>query len=163
MIKGYSTQLTRQIGEHLVVAKLGRLGILATPFAGNVPDYDLLASDLSGYSLPLQVKAINGPSWQFSVTSFLEIKFEGERQIVKGKKEIFNPNLICVFVFLKSDGNDEFYVLTVKVLQEHFLKNYKGGIRPRNPKSTHCAIWPKELTKYRDNWKLITEHFNPLK
>ena len=61
MKKGFNTQLTRQIGEHLVVAKLGRLGILATPFAGNVPDYDLLASDLSGHSLPLQVKAINGP------------------------------------------------------------------------------------------------------
>ncbi len=163
MIKGYSTQLTRQIGEHLVVAKLGRLGILATPFAGNVPDYDLLASDLSGHSLPLQVKAINGPSWQFSVTSFLDITFEGDRQIVRGKKEIFNPNLICIFVFLKPNENDEFFILTMKDLQEHFLENYKGGIRPRNPKSTHCAIWPKELTKYRDNWELITKHFNPLK
>ena len=43
MKTGYSTQLTQQIGEHLVVAKLGRMGIMATPFAGNVPDYDLLA------------------------------------------------------------------------------------------------------------------------
>ena len=59
MKQGYSTQLTRQIGEHLVVAKLGRLCILATPFAGNIPDYDLLASDLSGHSLPLQVKTVN--------------------------------------------------------------------------------------------------------
>lgn len=162
MKTGYSTQLTRQIGEHLVVAKLGRLGILATPFAGNVPDYDLLASDLSGHSLPLQVKAINGPSWQFSATAFLDIKFEGDRQIVKGKKKILNPNLICVFVFLKPDGNDEFFVMTMKDLQEYFLKNYEGGIRPRNPKSTHCAIWPKELIKYRDNWELITKHFNPI-
>ena len=80
-----------------------------------------------------------------------------------GKKEIFNPNLICIFVFLKPNENDEFFILTMKDLQEHFLENYKGGIRPRNHKSTHCAIWPKELTKYRDNWELITKHFNPLK
>src|ERR1035437_10022537 len=36
-----SNQLTRQLGEHLVVSKLGRLGSLATPFAGNVPDFDV--------------------------------------------------------------------------------------------------------------------------
>ena len=103
MIKGDSTQLTRQVGKHLVVAKLGRLGILATLC------------------------------------------------------------LICVFVFLKTDGTDSFFILSIKDLQEYFFKNYKGGIRPRNPKSTHYAIWPKELTKYRDNWELITKHFNPLK
>ncbi len=162
MKQGYNTQLTRQIGEHLVVAKLGRLGILATPFAGNIPDYDLLASDLSGHSLPIQVKTINGPSWQFSATSFLDIKFDSDRQVIQGKKKVSNPNLICVFVFLKPDGYDEFFILTVKDLQEHFLKNYKGGVRPRNPKSTHCAIWPKELMKYRNKWELITRHFNAI-
>jgi hypothetical protein len=162
MKKGFNTQLTRQIGEHLVVAKLGRLGILATPFAGNVPDYDLLASDLSGHSLPLQVKAINGPSWQFSITSFLDIEFDGDCQIVKGKTEVPNPNLICVFIYLKPDEKDEFYILKVKDLQNHFLRTYKGGNRPKNPKSTHCAIWPKEITKYQDRWDQITKHFDLL-
>lgn len=160
MRTGYTTQLTRQIGEHLVVAKLGRMGIVATPFAGNVPDYDLLASDLSGHSMPIQVKAINGPSWQFSVTSFLEIEFDGNNQIVKGKKIIPNPNLLCVFVLLRPDERDDFYILTLADLQDHFVKNYKGGVRPKNPKSTHCAIWPKELTPYRDKWELITSHFD---
>jgi predicted CopG family antitoxin len=73
----------------------------------------------------------------------------------RGKK-LSNSNLICVFVFFKPDGYDELFILTVKDLQEHFLKNYKGGVRPRNPKSTHCAIWPQELMKYRDNRELIT-------
>ncbi|NOZ20506.1 MAG: hypothetical protein GXP25_05385 [Planctomycetes bacterium] len=162
MRSGYRTQLTRQIGEHLVVAKLGRLGILATPFAGNVPDYDLVACDTAGHSLPIQVKAINGPSWQFSATSFLKIEFQGNRQVVKGKAELTNPGLICVFVFLKPDEQDEFYIFRKRFLQNHFLKRYKGGIRPRNPKSIHCAIWPKELKRYRDNWKLITKYFAPV-
>lgn len=162
MKTGYSTQLTRQIGEHLVVAKLGRMGIVATPFAGNVPGYDLLASDLSGHSMPIQVKAINGHSWQFSVTSFLEIEFDGNNQIIKSKKIIPNPKMICVFVLLRPDERDDFYILTMADLQDHFLKNYKGGVRPRNPKSTHCAIWPKELTAYRNKWELITGHFDPI-
>src|SRR5208283_579244 len=109
-------------GEHLVVAKLGRLGIIATPFAGNVPDYDLLLSDLSGHSLPLQVKAINGGSWQFSATSFLDIEFEGDNQIVRGKKKVCNSALICVLVLLKPDENDIFFIMTVADLQRHFLK-----------------------------------------
>jgi len=138
-----------------VVAKLGRLGILATPFAGNVPNIDLLASDISGHSLPIQVKAINGPSWQFSATSFLDIEYEGNRQVIKGKKVLLNPRLICVFVFIKKDGNDDFYILPLKNLQEHFYKNYKGGVRPKKSKSTHCAVWPKELTKYQ-----INEYYN---
>jgi len=35
MPKNFGTQLSRQTGEHLVVAELGRLGIIATPFARN--------------------------------------------------------------------------------------------------------------------------------
>jgi hypothetical protein len=33
---GREMQLTRQIGEHLVAAELGRRGYVATPFAGNI-------------------------------------------------------------------------------------------------------------------------------
>jgi hypothetical protein len=159
MKTGYDTQLTRQIGEHLVVAKLGRLGVIATPFAGNVPDFDLLASDLSGHSFPVQVKAINGFSWQFSATKFLDIEFVGDKQIVRGKKKLTNPTLICVLVLLDSNENDKFFIMKLKNLQDYFFKNYKGGVRPKNPKSTHCAIQPKELKKYEDNWKLIMNNF----
>lgn len=162
MKRGFSNQLTRQIGEHLVVAELGRRGILATPFAGNVPEIDLLASDLSGHSLPIQVKAINGPSWQFRATRFLKIAFEGDRQVVKGKKRLANPDLHCVFVLLRSDAPDEFYIFPLRVLQDHFHKTYKGRVRPRNPRSVHCAVWPKDLSAHRDKWELITRHFTPV-
>jgi len=43
LARNFSTQLAGQIGESLVVAELGRRGIVATAFAGNVPDIDLLA------------------------------------------------------------------------------------------------------------------------
>ena len=42
MARSFKTQLAGQIGEALVVAELGRREIVATAFAGNVPDIDLL-------------------------------------------------------------------------------------------------------------------------
>ena len=59
MATGLSTKLTRQIGEHLVTAELGRQDIVATPFSGNVPNIDILCSGpqkldrwYSGYRRP---------------------------------------------------------------------------------------------------------------
>ena len=160
MKRGYRTQLTRQIGEHLVVAQLGRRGIIATPFAGNVPDYDVLASDASGNSVPIQVKAINGPAWQFSATTFLNIEMKGDRQIVKGKVKLRHPKLIYVFVHLKPDNQDDYYIFRKEFIQEHLLQTYKGGVRPRNPKSFHCTLLPKDIRRYKDNWKLIKKHLD---
>lgn len=157
MATGYNMQLTRQIGEHLVVAELGKRGITATPFAGNIPYYDVLAANENGQSIPIQVKAINGGSWQFNITKFLNIEFLDDRQIIKGMKDFKYQNLICVFVLLNSTDSDEFYIFHWSFLQKFFYKNYTGGIRPRNPKSTHCAILPKDLVKFKDNWSLITK------
>jgi hypothetical protein len=171
----HNNQLTRQIGEHLVVSKLGRLGIFATPFAGNVPDFDVLASDLSGHSLPLQVKTINGGSWQFNANTFLEIEHQEDCQVVKGAKKLRNPDLVCVFVLLNPGETDEFYIFPLSALQQYCFKGYlkdskgvpfPGGKRPRNPKSTHCAVWPRDLQEYRvkedRDWSLITKHFKPV-
>lgn len=76
LASGRNNQLTRHIREHLVAAELGRRGYVATPFSGNVPMFDLLAANATGKAVPIQVKAINGPSWQFRIDSFLTVEFE---------------------------------------------------------------------------------------
>jgi hypothetical protein len=157
MATGRSSQLTRQIGEHLVVAKLGRLGYIASPFAGNVPEFDVLIADEKGHSILVQVKAINGISWQFRVNSFLDIEIIDDVQQVRGKRKLSNPNLICIFVLLSEDETDQFFIFRLKELQKFFLQNYKGGRRPRNPQSMHCAIFPKDLARFKDNWRLIEQ------
>ena len=43
MRSGRKNLLTKQIGEYLVAAELGRQGLIATTFTGNVPDFDILA------------------------------------------------------------------------------------------------------------------------
>ncbi len=142
-----------------MAAELGRMGFVATPFAGNVPNFDLLVANEAGYAIPVQVKAINGPSWQFTATTFLDIEFNGEVQTVVGQRATLNPDLVCVLVLLVGAGKDEFYTLRFKDLQGHIAGIYKGGRRPKNPKSTHCAVWPKELQVFK-NWNALLAAFN---
>lgn len=155
MATGRGTQLTRQVGEHLVAAELGRRGLIAAPFAGNVPLFDLLAADERGRSIPIQVKTINGPSWQFSIRQFLEVDVVDGVQYVRGRVDLPNPDLVCVFVLLREDRNDAFYIFHLRDLQEHFAATYHSGRRPRNPDSMHCAIWPAELEQHRDKWEVV--------
>ena len=162
MVSGRKIQLTRQIGEHTVAAKLGRLGYIATPFAGNVPDFDLLIANDLGYSIPIQVKAINGTSaWQFKIDKFLDIEIVKDVQNIKGKRKLANPNLVCVFVLLSENENDQYFILQLKDLQDFFFSTYKSRKRPKNPISMHCAAWPKDLIKFRDNWDLVKKTLEP--
>jgi hypothetical protein len=155
MASGRNNQLTKQIGENLVVAELGRRGYIATAFAGNVPDIDILAVNSLGKTFPIQVKAIQGASWQFDIRTFLEVLLLNDTQVVKGKTRSANRKLLCIFVQIGSNGHDKFFIFRWDNLQDYFYATYKDGKRPRNPKSFHCAIWPKHLEKFRDNWKII--------
>jgi hypothetical protein len=182
-----SNQRTHQIGEQLVVSKLGKLGILATPSAGNVPDCHLLASDRSGHSLPLRVMAINRGSWQFDAKKFLEIDLPGclasdgkksEWQVVKGEKKLSNPDLVCIFILLKRDERGEFYIFPLRTLQQHCNKTYhskgdsKGDSFPREVRrqkreATHCAVRLADMKEWdykvkEGDWSLITKHFHPV-
>jgi hypothetical protein len=62
-------------------------------------------------------------------------------------------------VLLKEIGSDEFYIFRLSDLQDHFVRTYKGGRRPKNPESLHCAVWPEDLQRFRDNWSLLERSF----
>jgi hypothetical protein len=156
MATGRENQLTRQIGEHLVAAELGRRGYVATPFAGNVPLYDLLAANIEGRAIPVQVKAIRGGSWQFSADQFLDIEFANGHQVVRGRRTLLHPELLCIFVLLREDRTDEFYLFQLRDLQDFCERVYRPrGESSRNPDSRHCAVTPKEFKRFRDNWGLL--------
>ena len=86
MGRSFKTQLAGQIGEHLVVAELGRRGIVATPFSGNLPDIDILAY-MDGKSVPIQVKANRKGDISVDAKRYLNIQFDGEIQTVTGKSK----------------------------------------------------------------------------
>ena len=159
--RNFSNQLSGQIGEALVVAELGRMGIVATAFAGNVPDIDILAYK-DGKSTAVQVKAWKTGSVSFDARRFLNIEFEGDRQLVKGIHPYLGRLPIYVFVRIgKNKTLDEFYVVDqlslAGVVNEGYLAflDLHGGIRPRNPSTTHNSVTVSQLQPFRDNWDIL--------
>jgi hypothetical protein len=162
MATGRSNQLIKQIGEYLVACELARRGLLVATFSGNVPDFDLIATDFKGSSCPIQVKTIKGGSWQFSFDKFADITFDGNKQLVGNPKPLSIPDLVCVFVVAAEKyGEDQFYVLEWSKVQDIIISNHTswldshGGVRPRKPDSLHCAIVQSDLQPYKDNWSII--------
>lgn len=163
MATGRSNQLIKQIGEYLVACELARRGLLVATFSGNVPDFDLIATDFKGSSCPIQVKTIKGGAWQFSIDKFVVITFDGSKQLIGDKKPLPIPQLVCVFVLAgdKYDA-DQFFVLEWSRVQDILIANYKrwldshGGVRPKRPDSLHCSIVSSDLQDYNDNWAIIS-------
>lgn len=161
MATGRDTQLTKQVGEYLVAAEICRRGFIATTFTGNVPHYDIIASNASGRHQAVQVKAINVGAWQFDARSFAEIELDDKRQVVRRPTEAPYPGLVCVFVRLRGLGSDEFYLLTWNDLQRlaidahsQYLERH-SGVRPKKYDSFHMAIRPEMLKDYRDKWEVL--------
>ena len=145
------------------MAELGRRGIVATAFAGNVPDIDIVAY-AGGATTHLQVKTWRTGDVQFDGKRFLRIEFEGDRQQLLGVDDTLDGYLIYVFVLLgELAGRDRFFIITQRELQQIIFDNYDawltkhGGVRPRNPKTTHVAVRLGSLEKYEDNWTLIEQ------
>lgn len=165
MATGRSNKLVGQTGEYLIAAELSRRGLIATTFTGNVPHYDIIASDEAGRHVSVQVKASRGPSWQFgNITHYCDITFEGKRQIVIDAKDCPVHRLIVIFVKIEDDGNDRFYILPWLRLRDLLVDHRKAflarhdGIRPQRWDSLHSAISEKELEPYRDRWDIIEEN-----
>ncbi len=161
MARNFRNQLAGQIGESLVVAELGRRGIIATSFAGNVPDIDVLAYR-NGRTLAMQVKAWRTGSVHMDATRYLEIEIEGGIQTVVGLREDIDPDLIFAFVKVgAASGEDRFFLLTQLMLQKVIMQSYTayltrhGGQRPRNPQTTHNSVTLDQLLPHEGNWDLI--------
>lgn len=164
MATGRSIQVTKQVGEYLVACELARRGLLVATFAGNVPDFDIIATDFKGASCPIQVKASKGGSWQFTITQFVDITFNDKKQIIGNKKALSIPHLVCVFVVAADKyGDDRFYILKWSTAQDIIIAAHArwlelhNGIRPKKFDSMHCAISEQHLLDYKDNWTLITK------
>jgi len=162
MARGRSNKLVGQTGEYLVAAELSRRGLIATTFTGNVPHYDIIASNEDGKHVSVQVKASRGSSWQFGdVTQFCNIEFKGKHQIVGKPKRCPVQRLVVVFVMIDADGADRYYILTWPTLRDLIIKGHKdylarhGGMRVQTWDSLHTAISEKTLKPYKDKWPTI--------
>jgi hypothetical protein len=160
-MSGKKNQLTKQVGEYLVASELARKGNLSSTFAGNVPDIDIVSTNIKGKTKLVQVKTSNSDGWQLDLSSFVEMKMNGNKQILGREKEHPVAGLIYVFVKLGNKyGEDKFYIISWKILQkilidghkEYLLKN--DGERPSNKESLHCLLKEKTISKYT-KWDIL--------
>jgi hypothetical protein len=167
MSSGRNNKLTGQIGEYLVCAELGKRDLIATPFAGNVPAFDVLAADEFCRTVPIQVKTSRGNNWPTDARTGMSIQFDEKTKAQKnlGRVKIKNPDLIYVFVAIASEekNKDRFFVLTKSQLQDVCIKGYSEWMdgrdwkRPRSPESYDCRFGISAVESYEDNWKLISD------
>ena len=166
MASGRQNKLAGQIAEHLVCAELGRRDLIATPFAGNVPTFDVIAADDQCRTVPLQIKATRGSSWPTDARLWLDLQFEAATRVQHngGLRSLSNPELIYVCVALHAPGDgklDRFFILTKCDLQQVCAGNYstwmepRGWRRPKNPESYDCRYYVPQLERFEDNWDII--------
>jgi hypothetical protein len=167
--KGRNNKLAGQIGEYLVCAELGRRDLIATPFSGNVPAFDILAADDLCRAVPIQVKASRCSSWPSDARYWMQISFDPATKAQKnlGPIQIQNRDLIYVCVAIAPPGGqekkDRFFILTKAQLQDVCIKGYSTWMeehewkRPRAPMSYDCRFSIPALQEYEDNWPLILD------
>ena len=160
--------LTGRIGESRVVSELGRRGIDATGFSGNIPVIDVVAYRQSA-TCCLQVKAWMTPNIPVNTKNYLKLRFEGDRQFVDGLNEeaiAASGNVIFVFVFIgETAADDRFFILRHRDVAEKLYKQRtnwleKKGNRLGKPRSTLATLNQKGLAPYEDNWGLIEDELN---
>ncbi len=163
-------KLVGQAGEFLVCSELARRDLIATPFAGNVPLFDIVVTDGELRSLPLQVKTARGGDWQTRADLWLEVELDevaGTQQVV-GMKVLPHPDLIYVYVWLdKNDphmrSNDRFFILHARDVQQVVHDDYvsylqrKDGRRPRSPTSMMVALRREFMEPFEDRWDTIRQ------
>lgn len=158
---GRSCKIVGQTGEYLVAAELSRRGLIATTFTGNVPHYDIIASNEAGRHVSVQVKAGRFASWQLNIGHFCNITFHGKRQIVGAPKRCPVRGLVVVFVKIEDDRSDQFFICDWQTLRNLLIPEYKAylkkhhGVRPKRPDSLHTVIDDETLMPYLDNWGII--------
>ena len=169
-MNGRSNKLTCQIGEFLVSAELGKRGLIATPFAGNVPKFDIIVADEHCRTLPIQVKTSNSNNWNSSADQWMDIELDDKekKQIFKGELKIDDPDLIyvCVTIDNTLKSKDRFFILKRKDVQDVCVKSYRKWMdknnwkRPRNYKSLDNRYCIQDIEQHENNWDLIVQELN---
>lgn len=167
---GRQNKLAGQIGEYLVCAELGKRNLIATPFAGNVPAFDILIADEFCRTLPIQVKASRGTKFPTNAKEWMNLSYDPQTQcqIFGGPNRIENRDLIYVHVAIAAPdaGKDRFFILTKAQLQEVCIVAHSawmstlGWRRPKNPESYDLRYEIRDIAIYEDNWALITERLS---
>jgi Holliday junction resolvase-like predicted endonuclease len=142
-------QQVARAGEHFVAAELHRRGAYAVTFAGNMPGIDVIASNLDQTrTVTIQVKSKTSGTWH--------------SQYTRGRKRKALPDEIRYWVFVDlGEQPPGYYVVPEWWIENDIHRAHQaylarhGGVRPRNPDSTHHGIQRSRVMEWRERWDIL--------
>ena len=173
------TDKVGRAGEHYVAAELNRRGAYASPFSGNVPGIDIVATDDDMRNVAyIQVKTKRGRNWQMSLQhGWADIGLAGcpgDGSCKKsGSRSLCTPSLkepipgkpdhFWVFVSLTTDGGQRYYVLKddevrgylVRKRHEAYLQEHDGQRPGQKHDSLHHSLTDKDLQGCENRWEIL--------
>ena len=142
-------QQVGRAGEHFVAAELHRRGAYAVTFAGNMPGIDVIASNHDQTrTVVIQVKSKTSGTWH--------------SQYTRGRKREPLPDEIRFWVFVDlAEDPPGYYVVPEWWIENDIHREHQaylarhGGVRPRNPDSTHHGIQRSRVMEWRERWDIL--------
>jgi len=164
--KKINTKLVGQVGEHLLSAKLGMMGFYASPYAGNVPAFDVTAVNATTLeSFVLQVKASTTDTLiQSEINKWIETQVDDTGLYRFGSEiPLNNPDMIWVAINLPNENlsHARFFLCNERDSQEAHINRFVNWIkshgyrRPKRGKSMQSILTISDLSKFEDNWSIL--------
>lgn len=147
-----NTQQVGRTGEHFVAAELHRRGAYAVTFSGNMPDIDILASNIDRTrTVAIQVKTKTAGSWHTTTR--------------RGCPREEHPSETEFWIFVdigrEPEARPDYFIVpawwienSIHTEHQEYLARH-GGQRAQNPKSTHHAVPLNRITQWRERWDLL--------
>lgn len=150
--RGAHNHQTARAGEQFVATELNKRGAFAVTFAGNMPKIDLMACNQDqSRTIHIQVKTKRGGrSWHASIVGCAPMQPPPDE------------TTFWIFVDLGAvDAAPRYWVVpdwwmrdNIHSAHQAYL-NRHGGMRARNPDSTHHAIDESRLDQWQGRWGVL--------
>ena len=139
-------------------AKLAKLGVLATPFAGNIPEFDIVAIDAEGRAVQIQVKAASKDGWFYEYDKYVRTieTLEGQHT-VEAADPLSGPDIIFVCVLLDLNGQtDRFFVLKHADLQRQIVAGLTAWMaKGHNSVGSQWRYHLDDIKDYEEQWGAV--------
>ena len=149
------TSLIGAAGVYFVAARLNAMQLQCAPTFGNVPNVDILVSNIGGSaSLSLQVKTTTwGMRWKGRGDDRKPDHYEWE--IGWKSARLNDPSLFFALVDLRNfEELPDVFIVPSKVIARYFSAGPEGWPRARY----HESI--KKLERYKNDWTTIQKHLS---
>ncbi len=170
------TDTIGRAGEHYAAAELNRRGAYASPFSGNVPGIDIVATNQEMTSMAyvqVKTKSENSRNWQVGLrTGWAKVIPYGCLENGECPKECTprldepisgKPDHYWIFVSLLKCGGQQYYIVPDKEVREVLVRKWHqdylkkhGGQRPGSKHdSDHYSFHAKRLEPWENRWDFL--------